>query len=159
MQKQDWIRHIETTLSVENRPFTVSYTDPDKAPLIFACDVFRRRRHLVNMHFEPTLIGLLNLHVVISPLQSTLEITIKREDTLPSVIESLSDPHLQNVTIRGCGTVLNIVCSAMQYAIHNGWFVEKTFMNTLVQMSPDNIKQRNTTLSVYLCRGSQLDSI
>lgn len=159
MQKQDWIRHIETALLVENRPFILSYTDQDKASLIFACDVFRRRKHLVRMHFEPTLTGLLNLHVVISPLQSTLEITVKREDTLDSVIESLSAPHLQNVTIRGCGTVLNIVCNAMQYAIHNGWFVEKTFMNTLVQMSPDNLKQRNTTLSVYLCRGSHLDSI
>lgn len=158
MQKQDWIRHIEAIL-LENRPFILSYTDQDKASLIFACDVFRRRKHLVKLHFEPGLAGHLSLHVVIAPLQTTLEITVKREDTVQSVIEHFKASHLQNVTIRGCGTVLNIVCNAIQYAIHNGWFVEKTFMNTLVQMSADNLKQRNTTLSVYLCRGSQLGSI
>lgn len=158
MQKQEWVRRIETVLE-EGKPYILSFSEQDKAPLLFACDVFRRRKHCVTVHFEPTLAGHLNLHVTINPLQNTVEITVKREDSLDDIISQFSAKHLQFVTVRGCGTVINTVCKAVQFAIHNGWFVDKTFMNTLVQVTSTNTKQRNTTLTVYLCRGSRIDSI
>jgi hypothetical protein len=158
MQKQDWITHIECILS-QGRPFNMSYIESNKAPLVFACDTFRRRKYPVTMSFEPTQEGLLNMHVTIMPIQNTVEITVKRDDTLESIIQQISSPVLETATIRGCGTVINIVCEAIQFAIHNGWFVEKSFMNTLVQMSPTHAKQRNTTLSVFLRRGSYYGTI
>lgn len=153
MQKQDWIQHIGSVLS-QNQPFILSYIDSDKASLIFACDVYRRRKHPVTLHFEATLEGYLNLHVTIMPYQSTIEITVKRDDEVNGIVHQLANPFLETVTIRGCGTVINTVCSAVQYAIHNGWYVDKSFVNTLVQLGSNHAKQRNTTLCVFLRRGS-----
>jgi hypothetical protein len=158
MQKQDWIQHIETHLASQT-PFVIKYTEEDKSTLIFACDTFRRRKHCVSLHFEPTNEGLLSLHVTIMPLQTSLEITVKRDDNVEDITRKLNLPYLTDVTIRGCGTVINLVCRAVEYSIHNGWFVEKSFMNTLVQVTPENVKQRNTTLSIYLKRGSYLGTI
>lgn len=155
MQKQEWIQHIEAILAAQ-QAFSICYTHEDKAPLIFACDTFRRRKFRVNMHFEPTNEGCLCLQVSILPLQTSLEITVKRDDNVSAIVEQMQWPFLTDVTIRGCGTVINKVCKAVEIAIHNGWFVEKSFMNTLVQFTPSNTKQRNTTLSVYLKRGSFL---
>jgi len=155
MQKQDWIQHIEAIL-MNQQAFTIHYTDEDKAPLIFACDTFRRRKYRVTMHFAPTNVGCLCLQVTILPMQTALEITVKRDDDVTSIVEQIQWPFLTEVTIRGCGTVINTVCKAAENAIHNGWFVEKSFMNTLVQFTSDHTKQRNTTLSIYLKRGSFL---
>ena len=153
MQKQDWIAHIEGILQ-SGIPFNISFLEPTKAPLIFACDAFRRRKHPVTMSFEPTLEGQLNLHVTIMPVQNSVEITVKRDDKVEDIFAQLMTPAYDTVTVRGCGTVINVVCDAVRFAIHNGWFVEKSFMNTLVQVSASNTKQRNTTLSVFMRRGS-----
>jgi uncharacterized membrane protein len=71
----------------------------------------------------------------------------------------MTQPTIEVVTIRGCGTVLNTVCKVVEIALHTGWFVEKNVLNTLTQTGTDNIKQRNTTLLVVLRRGSNMRSI
>ena len=43
------------------------------------------------------------------------------------IIELMSAPNVNVVSLRGCGTVVNTVCALMQWALHNGWFLEKTF--------------------------------
>ena len=158
MQKQEWIKSIETTLS-QGGAFTVSCTDQDKASLLFACDLFRRRKHLVNIQFDPTEQGILVLHVSILPFQNAIECTVKRDQSPEEIIAKMSGRNIQHVSVRGCGTVINTVCVVVQWAIHHGWFIEKTFLNTLVQNGTHNSKQRNTTLMVVLQRGSSLDSI
>lgn len=158
MQKQNWIKSIEKTLA-QGIAFTVSYPEEDKASLLFACDLFRRRKHSVNIQFDPTQQGVLVLHVSILPFQNSIECTVKRDQTPDDIIEKMSDTNIQHVAVRGCGTVINTVCVVVQWAIHHGWFIEKTFLNTLVQTGSHHNKQRNTTLMVVLQRGSSLDSI
>lgn len=158
MQKQEWIKRIETTLA-QGLAFTVSCTDTDKASLLFACDLFRRRKHSVNMQFAPTQQGILVLQVTILPFLNTIECTVKRDQRSEEIIAKLQDKSIQHAGVRGCGTVINTVCEVVQWAIHHGWFVEKTFLNTLVQNAGRNNKQRNTTLMVVLQRGSRLYSI
>lgn len=158
MQKQDWVKTIEMTLR-SGHPFTVSYKDDNKAPLLFACDVFRRRKHDVQINFDPTLEGRLVLHVIISASAHVLEFTIRREQTAEEVIRELKNPHILCASVRGCGTVTNTVCDIIKWSIHNGWIVEKTFLNTLTQTLADNIKQRNTTLVAVLRRVSIIGSI
>ena len=158
MQKQEWIKRIETTLA-QGLVFTVACTDTDKASLLFACDLFRRRKHRVNLQFDPTQQGVLVLHVSISPFQSAVECTVKRDQTPEEIINKIADKHIKYVSVRGCGTVINTVTVVVQWAIHHGWFIEKTCLNTLVQNGAHNNKQRNTTLMVVLQRGSRLVSI
>lgn len=158
MQKQEWINSIESVLA-QGCAFTVSCTDHDKASLLFACDLFRRRKHLVSMQFDPTEQGVLVLHVSILPFQNAIECTVKRDQSPEEIIAKMDDQNIQHVAVRGCGTVINTVCVVIQWAIHHGWFIEKTFLNTLVQNGTHNSKQRNTTLMVVLQRGSNLNSI
>lgn len=157
MQKQQWIHSIESVLA-QGVAFTVSYTDQDKASLLFACDLFRRRKHWVNIEFSPTEQGILVLHVTILPYQNAIEFTVKRDQLPGEIIEKMRDKNVQYVAVRGCGTVIDTVCTVVQWAIHHGWFVEKTFLNTLVQNGVHS-KQRNTTLMTVLHRGSSLDSV
>jgi len=158
MQKQEWVRHIEGIL-LQDLPFNMSYTDQDKASFLFACDTFRRRQYPVSLHFEPAVDGRLNLHVTIQPNRNSIEITVKRDDSIEVIMDMLTDPFIDNVSIRGCGTVINTVCAAVQIAIHNGWYVKKTHMNTLVQFGSNHAKQRNTTLMIELQRGSCITTI
>jgi hypothetical protein len=158
MQKQDWIKRIEMTLT-QGHVFAVSCSDPDKASLLFACDLFRRRKHRVNLHFNPTQRGILVLHVSILPFQNAIECTVKRDQAPEEIIAKMTDPNIQHVSVRGCGTVINTVATVVQWAIHHGWFVEKSLLNTLVQNGSHNSRQRNTTLMVVLQRGSSVDSI
>ena len=53
MQKHEWVQHIDLTLQ-SGKAFTVKCSDEDKATLLFACDVFRRRRHDVKLIFTNT---------------------------------------------------------------------------------------------------------
>ena len=158
MQKQEWIKRIEMTLA-QGLVFTVACSGPDKASLLFACDLFRRRKHRVNLQFDPTQQGILVLHVSILPFHNAIECTVKRDQAPEEIIAKLSERHIQHVSVRGCGTVINTVAIVVQWAIHHGWFVEKSFLNTLVQNGTHNSKQKNTTLMVVLQRGSSVDSI
>ena len=158
MQKKEWVQRIENILA-QNHAFVFRTMEEDKAPLLFACDYFRRRRHDVTISIEPTHTGIAALHVCISPMNNSLEFTVRRNQTVESIIEAMNSKSIESVSIRGCGTVVNTVCKAVGIAIHNGWFVEKNVLNTLTQVGEDNVKQRNTTLLVVLRRGSNTGSI
>lgn len=157
MKKQEWIDHINLSLE-SGQPFTISYYEKDKASLLFACDVFRRRMYDVKVGMDASEDRLGSLNISISPKQNSLSFTVKREDNGHNILRLMSSPEVECVTIRGCGTVINVVCNVVSRAIHNGWYVENTHLNTLTQ-THQNTKQRNTTLLFVLRRGSQLDSI
>lgn len=158
MQKKEWVSHIESILA-KGHHFVYGLKDDNKSALLFACDVFRRRRHDVRIELTPTETGQANLIVFISSGQTALEFTVRRDQTSESILNSMVPETISVVTIRGCGTVLNTVCKVVETAIHRGWFIEKNVLNTLTQTGIDNIKQRNTTLLVVLRRGSNMRSI
>jgi len=85
---------------------------------------------------------------------------LRREDNPLQIIEAvMGHANATTVSIRGCGTVINSLFVIIDWAIHNGWYVEKTFMSTLTQTLTNQQKQRNTTLNIVIQRGSNLDSI
>lgn len=158
MQKKEWVQQIESIIQSGNT-FVYKLQDENKAPLLFACDVFRRRRHDVHVELTPSETGAAVLSVCISPTPTALEFTVRRDQNAATILASMSSPVIEVVTIRGCGTVLNTVCKVVEVALHTGWLVEKNVLNTLTQTGTDNIKQRNTTLLVVLRRGSYMRSI
>ena len=157
MQKHEWIQHIDAALQ-QGRPFTTRCDAEDKATLLFACDVFRRRRHDVRVGFDPTQNGKMMVHVCVLPLKTRVEFTLRREQTAKEIIDSIT-PDVNTISLRGCGTVINTVCKIMEWALNHGWFLQKSFLNTLTMTNDGASKQRNTTLVVVLRRGSNIDSI
>lgn len=158
MQKKEWVQHIDGILG-QGRTFFARVVEDDKAQILFAADVFRRRRYDVKISIEPSQTGKAILHVSIDPNVSALEFTVRRDQTAGSILSAMVADSVKVVTIRGCGTVVNTVCKVVEFAIHSGWYIEKNVLNTLTQTGTDNIKQRNTTLLVVLRRGSNIDSI
>jgi len=158
MQKLEWVSHITNVLN-SDIPFSVFIVDENKAPLLFACDIFRRRNHDVRINIQPSETQKAVLHVWISCRPVTLEFTVRRYDTVSNIVEQMTDPYVESVTVRGCGMVTNTVCAVVEHAIHSGWFVEKTFLSTLTQALPAQPKQRNTALHVVLRRGSLICTI
>jgi len=159
MQKQDWVNRIQQVLAT-GTVFTHKTYDENKTPFLFAVDVFRRLNHVVTIHIEPTEFAKACLHVTISPHKGYFEFTLRREDNPLQIIEAvMGHANATTVSIRGCGTVINSLFVIIDWAIHNGWYVEKTFMSTLTQTLTNQQKQRNTTLNIVIQRGSNLDSI
>lgn len=159
MQKQEWVNRIEKVLS-EGHVFTQKTMDPNKSAFLFAVDVFRRLNHSVTINIEPTEYGKVALHVTISPLKTYFEFTLRRDDNPQSVIDSIMrNTSANKISIRGCGTVINSLFEILDWALHNGWFVDKSFMSTLTQTLANQTKQRNTTLNVVIHRGSNVGSI
>lgn len=158
MQKKEWVQHIESFLR-RGKPFIYKCVQENKAHILFACDYFRRRRHDVKISLEPTPEKNAVLNICIMPARNYLEFTIRRDQTSESIIESIVNDNAAVVSVRGCGIVVNNVCKVVEWAIHNGWYVDNTVLNTLTQISSDNIKQRNTTMMVTLRRGSNTESI
>lgn len=158
MQKKEWVAHIQAVLE-SGQPFVHKTSAQDKADLLFACDLFRRRKHDVCVELVPSETGQLVLNVCISVEKTSLEFTLRRDQSPESIINYMDHPTIRVVTIRGCGTVLNTVCRVVEIALHSGWFIEKNVLNTLTQTGQDNLKQRNTTLLVVLRRGSNMGSI
>lgn len=159
MQKQDWVNRIQQVLSTGTF-FTHKTCDGNKTPFLFAVDVFRRLNHLVTIHIEPTEIDKACLYVTIAPKKGYFEFTMRRDDDPMNIINTiLCHQHASVVSLRGCGTVINSLFAIIDWAIHNGWYVEKTFMSTLTQTLPSQQKQRNTTLNVVIHKGSNLGSI
>ena len=152
MQKNEWVQCIENSLS-RQVPFVHHTIEENKASLLFAVDLFRRRGYDVKVSLEPSDIKKVVLHVCISPYKSALEFTLCRNQSMVDVITEMKPPTVKVVTIRGCGTVINTVCSVVENAIHDGWYMEKNILSTLTQKGTGNIKQRNTTLLVVLRRG------
>ena len=158
MQKKEWVQRIESVIA-KGQTFFVRVREEDKSQILFAADVFRRRRYDVKISIEPSHTGKAVLHVSIDPNVSALEFTVRRDQTSDSILSAMAPSSVKVVTIRGCGTVVNTVCKVVEFAIHSGWYIEKNVLNTLTQTGTDNIRQRNTTLLVVLRRGSNLDSI
>ena len=158
MKKQEWIDHIQSILN-QGRYFNISYQESSKASLLFAVDVFRRRMHHVTVDLKPTPDGKGALLITISPEQNSLAFTVKRDQSAEEILQRMSDPNITSVSIRGCGTVIDIVCLVVEKAINSGWYVENTHMNTLTQQHSLITKQRNTTMLFVMRRGSQLDTI
>ena len=159
MQKQDWVNHIQQVLST-GTIFTHKTCEDNKTHFLFATDVFRRLNHMVTIHIEPTEFGKACLYVTIAPTKGYLEFTMRREDNPVQIIDTITNQtDITTVSLRGCGTVINALFTVVDWAIHNGWYVEKTFMNTLTQTLSSQQKQRNTTLNVVILRGSNMGSI
>lgn len=159
MQKQDWVNRIQQVLAT-GTVFTYKTHEENKTPLLFAVDVFRRLNHVVTIDIEPTEFAKACLYITITPGKRYFEFTLRREDNPMKIIESIMR-HTQatTVSIRGCGTVINSLFSIIDWAIHHGWYVDKTFMSTLTQTLANQQKQRNTTLNIVIQRGSNLGTI
>lgn len=159
MQKQDWVNRIERVLA-EGQVFVHKTIEPNKSAFLFAVDVFRRLNHGVTVNVEPTEHGRVCLYVTVSPYKSYFEFTLRRDDDPLQIIQSIAaNEHADTVSIRGCGTVINSLFQILDWALHNGWFVEKSFMSTLTQVLTNQTKQRNTTLNIVIRRGSNIGSI
>lgn len=159
MQKQDWVNRIERVLA-EGQVFVYKTMEPNKSAFLFAVDVFRRLNHGVTVNVEPTEHGRACLYVTVTPHKSYFEYTLRRDDDPAQVIQSIAaNENARTVSIRGCGTVINSLFQIMDWALHNGWFMEKSFMSTLTQTLTNQTKQRNTTLNIVIRKGSNVGSI
>ena len=147
--KQDWVNYIEAELAKGRFVYRAFF--PNKAPFLFACDMFRRRGHAVDLFFDVVEFGPPCTGVIISQTQENTDITVRRDSTMEDILQRMQG--FRKVCVRGCGTTVEMVSNVVHFAIVHGWYVDHTEMGTLVKMV-DGCKQRNTTLLVILCRGS-----
>jgi len=150
MNKQEWIDRITEILSHSDY-FITAVPAILSVPLVFACDNFRRRKHSIHINIEASETGTAILKVSISKIQNTLEFTIRRNDNPMDFIQQIT-PDINVISIRGCGTVIKTVFQIIEWAIHNGWLIDKSFISTLTQVHQKNT-QRNTTYRAILRRG------
>jgi len=149
--KYDCIQQI-TDVLIQNKPYVFKTTNGDKTFILFAADTFRRRGHEVHIDIQPTQYYTTTLVVIIHPLKSTTEYTLCRDDNIANIISKIEHSTCTNVTIRACGMAIKSLFAVLDWAVHNGWYVDKTFMSTITQLI-DNVKQRNTTLHVTIKKG------
>jgi len=150
MNKQAWVDKINETLATRNH-FLATVPACKATALIFACDVFRRRKHDVDINIEASETNTAILKVVVSKATSAVEFTVRRGDNAQQYLSQVGD-DIEKISVRGCGTVIVTVFEIIEWAIHNGWLIEKSFMGTLTQ----NIgrgPQRNTTFHAVLRKG------
>ena len=147
--KQDWLQYVEASL-VRGR-FVYRAFFPNKAPFLFACNVFRRRGHRVHVFFEVVEHGPPCTGVVILPYIDSSDITIRRDSVLQDIMSNMSG--YSTVRVRGCGTTIQMVNDVVHLAICDGWFVAHTQLGTLTK-TVEGVKQHNTTMVVTLSRGS-----
>jgi len=119
--------------------------------LLFACDVFRRRNHDVLVNVDATLNGESSLHVVIHPQKNCLDMTITRNETESDIISKIQQ-KTKKIRIRGCGRVVDTVYGVISNLINNGWYVEKTTLNSSTQKN-GLLTHVNTTLQAVLRKG------
>ncbi len=150
MNKQEWVDKINDILTQQDH-FITSIPAVNAVSLVFACDIFRRRKHTVNINLDASETGTAILKVSISRKTSALEFTIRRNDRIQDYIEQIT-PEINTISIRGCGTVIKTVFQIIEWAIHNGWLIEKSFISTLTQTYQKNT-QRNTAFRAILRRG------
>lgn len=150
MNKQAWVNKINETLATRNH-FLATMPASKATTLIFACDVFRRRKHDVEVNIEASETNTAILKVVVSKATSVVDFTVRRGDNAQQYVSQVGD-DIDKISVRGCGTVIVTVFEIIEWAIHNGWLIEKSFMGTLTQ----NIgrgAQRNTTFHAVLRKG------
>jgi len=158
MQKQDWVNRIQQFLS-QGDTFVHKTCEENKTSLLFAVDVFRRLNYNVELHIDPTEYSKACLTVMIAPTKGYYEYTLRREDDPYEIINTIQQNETASVvSIRGCGTVINSLFVILNWTIHNGWMVDKTFMSTLTQTNQQQ-KQRNTTLNIVIKKGSTINTI
>ena len=150
MNKQEWVDRINEILT-HNEYFVTSIPAMNSVSLVFACDIFRRRKHTVHVNIEASETGTAILKVSISKKITALEFTIRRNDNIRDYIEQIT-PCIDTISIRGCGTVIKTVFQIIEWAIHNGWLIDKSFISTLTQTYQKNT-QRNTAFRAILRRG------
>lgn len=159
MKKGDWVTLIKNAVHA-GRVFVHSSVDDHNAQLLFACDFFRRKNYDVVVSIEPSESGQAILNVVVHPLPTCLFVTLGHKDTLGSIVATIA-PTTTKLRIRACGTVLNKLLKLSEWCLNNGWYIEKTMMDTLTfPSSPTHqLQPKNTTLQIVLRRGLQPDSI
>jgi hypothetical protein len=159
MQKRDWITQINNAINM-GRVFVHSSVDDKKSQLLFACDFFRRKNYDVVINIEPSESGQAILNVVVHPLPTCVDITLCRGDKIEVITEKIA-PTTTKMRIRACGTVLDQLLKLTEWGLNNGWYVEKSMMNTLTFPSKveHNFQPKNTTLQIVLRRGLQPDTI
>ena len=154
--KNYWILHIQQILT-NGLPFQYKTTDSNQIFVLFAADIFRRSGHRVCIDILPTELGVCCLVVTIFPLKTCIEFTLRRNDDPATIINQLKNSNFTFVSLRGCGTVINTLLTIMDWALHSGWYVEKTTMSTLTHQITSVSKQRNTALHIVIKRVSTND--
>ena len=159
MQKRDWMTQINNAINM-GRVFVHSTVDDHKSQLLFACDFFRRKNYDVVVNIEPSESGQAILSVVVHPHPTCVDITLSRDDNMEQIVGKIS-PTTTKMRIRACGTVLDNLLKLSEWGLNNGWYIEKSMMNTLTLPSADatNFQPKNTTLQIVLRRGLQPDTI
>jgi len=159
MQKRDWMTQINKTINM-GRIFVHSSVADNKSQLLFACDFFRRKNYDVVINIEPSESGSSILNVVVHPLPTCVDITLSRDDEIDKITEKIA-PATTKMRIRACGTVLDQLLKLTEWGLNNGWYVEKSMMNTLTFPTSveNNFQPKNTTLQIVLRRGLQPDTI
>lgn len=153
--KNEWIFKIETFLAKNNTTYVAKVYDDDKASLLFACDVFRRRNCTVGINIDVTSGTKTALSVSIAH-EPSKTVTLRKEDNPQAIIRSI-DSNWKYVTLRTCGTVINNMFVVIDHLMNNGWYVKKLFLGSLAQYV-DNIKRNNTTFHVELQHGLDMSS-
>jgi len=149
--KQDWVQRIEQVLAL-NIPFQFKAILGNKLYILFAADSFRRHGHEVIIDIVPTEKQISCLVITIFPTKQFIEFTLRRHDEPQAIIEQIIDSKCTQVSLRGCGTVIFKLFEIMDWALHSGWYLDKTMMSTLTQRK-ETIKQRNTTLHIIVRKG------
>jgi len=149
--KFECIRQISAVLG-QNKPYVYTTTTGNKTCILFAADTFRRQGHEVCIDIQPTQFSKTTLTVVIHPLQTTIEFTLRRDDDVADIISKIQHAQYTIVSIRACGTVIRSLFAILDWSLHNGWYIDNTLMSTLTQ-HVDNTKQRNTALHITIKKG------
>ena len=150
MLKRDWIEQIGTCLNMA-KTFSHSMRGANKQHLLFACDFYRRLNHDVIIDIEPTDRDPV-LNVVIHPFKTCLELTLSRETALDELVSNI-EKHITKIRVRACGKVIDNVINFTDWALTHGWYVEKTFLNTLTIKNEEH-PQKNTAFLVVLRKGN-----
>ena len=153
MKKGDWVTLIKNAVHA-GRVFVHSSVDDHNAQLLFACDLFRRKNYDVVVSIEPSESGQAILNVVVHPLPSCLYVTLGHKDTLANIVATVG-PTTNKLRIRACGTVLDKLLKLTEWCLNNGWYIEKTMMDTLTfpPSLASQVRPKNTTLLIVLRRG------
>lgn len=149
--KQEWTQHIHQVLA-DKRVFQSKVDVKNRTFALFAADTFRRSGHEVLIDILPTETGVSSLVLTIYPNKNSLEFTLRRDVEIQGIVQQIYQSNCKKVTVRGCGTVIQSLFKIMDWALHSGWYLDNTILNSLTQHKETN-KQHNTTLCVVIRKG------
>jgi hypothetical protein len=148
--KADFVEQISAAID-SGKVFVFTIKTDRPSQLLFACDVFRRRNHDVLINIDANKDGKSSIHVVVHPEKNCLDMTIKRNETSSDIISRIQ-PQTKMIRIRGCGRVIDTVCSVIDNLIHDGWYLEKPTLNSSTQKNGPLV-HINTTFQAVLRHG------